>query len=124
MSWEECAVDFQSQQPKAGIHQLSASKLGKPRWASTAAHWDLFAKIIRLLNKNAKIPSDGIPITVRWRSNQSQTKVSGDCQRETTHEICCLAAEWPEIRKMITSKVFTLYSKQKKVWITLQLAGL
>ena len=41
---------------------------------------------------------------VRWRSDQSlpvifwnpgpgQTKVSGDHQRETTHEVCCLAAE-------------------------------
>ena len=40
-------------------------------------------------------PSDGAPIS----SNQpsfgipGQTKVSGDRQRETTHEICCLAAE-------------------------------
>ena len=45
---------------------------------------------------------------VRWRSdwldgavvahsleNPSQTKVSCDHQRETTHEICCLAAEFP-----------------------------
>ena len=44
--------------------------------------------------------------TVRWCSNRldgavvvhclgtpGQTKVSGDHQRETTHEICCLAAE-------------------------------
>ena len=44
--------------------------------------------------------------TVRWRSDRldgavvarclgtpGQTKVSGDRQRETTHEICCLAAE-------------------------------
>ena len=44
--------------------------------------------------------------TVRWRSDwldgavvascletPGQTKVSGDRQRETTHEICCLAAE-------------------------------
>ena len=43
---------------------------------------------------------------VRWHSNRldgtvvahclgtpGQTKVSGDRQRETTHEICCLAAE-------------------------------
>jgi hypothetical protein len=46
---------------------------------------------------------------VRWRSDQldgavgarclgtpGQTKVSGDLQRETTHEICCLAAELPQ----------------------------
>ena len=45
--------------------------------------------------------------TVRWRSDRldgavvqhclgtpGQTKVSGDRQRETTHEICCLAAEY------------------------------
>ena len=44
--------------------------------------------------------------TVRWRSDwldgavvpyclgtPGQTKVSGDRQRETTHEICCLAAK-------------------------------
>ena len=40
--------------------------------------------------------------TVRWRSDQSQpaifgipgqTKLSGDRQRGTTHEICYLAAE-------------------------------
>ena len=44
--------------------------------------------------------------TVRWRSDRldgavvarclgtpGQTKVSGDCQRETTHEICFLATE-------------------------------
>ena len=39
---------------------------------------------------------------VRWRSNWLDgtvgarslgTKVNGDCQRETTHGICCLAAE-------------------------------
>jgi len=54
-----------------------------------------------------KIPSDGVPIIVRWCSDQShnqqsfgiprQTKVSGDCQRETTHEICCLGAEFAQI---------------------------
>ena len=44
MSWEECAVDFQSQQLKAGIYQLSASKLRKPRWATTAAHWESLQK--------------------------------------------------------------------------------
>ena len=45
--------------------------------------------------------------TVRWRSDRldgavvarclgtpGQTKVSGDRQRETTHDICCLAAEY------------------------------
>ena len=25
-----------------------------------------------------------------------QSRVSGDCQRETTHEFCCLAAEYKE----------------------------
>ena len=51
--------------------------------------------------------------TVRWRSHwldgavvarclgtPGQTKVSGDCQRETTHEICCLAAEFQENSKL------------------------
>ena len=45
--------------------------------------------------------------TIRWRSDwldgavvvhclgiPGQTKVSGDCQRETSHEICCLAAQY------------------------------
>ena len=45
--------------------------------------------------------------TIRWRSDQldgavvlhflgtpGQTKVNGDRQRETTHENCCLAAEF------------------------------
>ena len=45
--------------------------------------------------------------TVRWRSDRldsavvgrclgtpGQTKVIGDRQRETTHEFCCLAAQW------------------------------
>ena len=42
-----------------------------------------------------KIPSDGDPISPNQPSIgiPSQTKVSGDRQRETTHEICCLAAE-------------------------------
>ena len=47
--------------------------------------------------------------TVRWRSDRldgavvthclgtpGQTKVGGDRQSETTHEICCLAAEWDQ----------------------------
>ena len=41
-------------------------------------------------------PSDGATISFNQQSfgTPGQTKVSGDCQRETTHEICCLAAEW------------------------------
>jgi hypothetical protein len=40
-------------------------------------------------------PSDGAPISPNQPSfgTPGQTKVSGDRQRETTHEICCLAAE-------------------------------
>ena len=40
--------------------------------------------------------SDGAQISPYHRSfgTPGQTKVSGDCQRETTHEICCLAAEF------------------------------
>ena len=30
-----------------------------------------------------------------------QTKVSGDRQRETTHEICCLAAEWQNLKWLL-----------------------
>jgi hypothetical protein len=40
-------------------------------------------------------PSDGAPISPNQPSfgTPDQTKVSGDRQRETTHEICFLAAE-------------------------------
>ena len=43
-------------------------------------------------------PSDGAPISEISPNQLSfgipvQTKVSGDRQRETTHEICCLSAE-------------------------------
>ena len=40
-------------------------------------------------------PSDGAPFSPNQPSLEipGQTKVSGDCQREPTHEICCLAAE-------------------------------
>ena len=54
--------------------------------------------------------------TVRWRCDTlddtvvlrclgtpGQTKVNGDSQRETTHEICCLAAEY---RKLVESHLF------------------
>ena len=58
-------------------------------------------------SKISKISTiSSIQNTVRWRSDlldgaivthclgtPGQTKVSGDRQRETTHEICCLAAE-------------------------------
>ena len=39
--------------------------------------------------------SDGAPISPYQQSfgTPGQTKVSGDQQRETTHDICCLAAE-------------------------------
>ena len=41
-------------------------------------------------------PSDGAPISPYQRSfgTPGQTKVSGDRQRETTHEVCCSAAEF------------------------------
>ena len=41
-------------------------------------------------------PSDGAPISPyqRYFGTPGQTKVSGDRQRETTHEVCCLAAEF------------------------------
>ena len=49
-----------------------------------------------------KIPSDGAPISPNQPSFgiPGQTKVSGDSQRETTHEICCLAAELLESTKI------------------------
>ena len=45
--------------------------------------------------------SDGAPISPNQPSFgiPSQTKVSGDRQRETTLEICCLAAELIIIRR-------------------------
>ena len=48
-----------------------------------------------------KIPSDGAPISPNQPSFgiPGQTKVSGDSQKETTHEICCLAAEWLKERR-------------------------
>ena len=45
-------------------------------------------------------PSFGIP---------GQTKVSGDCQKETTHEICCLAAEL--VLKIALNVVFKFSKK-------------
>jgi len=41
-------------------------------------------------------PSDGAPISPIQQSfgTPGQTKVSGDYQRETTHGVCCLAAEF------------------------------
>ena len=48
-------------------------------------------------------PSDGAPISPNQPSFgiPGQTKVSGDRQRETTHEICCcLAAELLESTKI------------------------
>jgi hypothetical protein len=66
--------------------------------------------------------------TIRWRSDRldgavvmqclgtpGQTKVSGDCQRETTHEICCLAAEW----LLFADKISFLLVNQPKVTIRL-----
>ena len=54
--------------------------------------------------------------TDRWRSDwldgvvvalclgtPGQKKVSGDRQRETTHEICCLAAEYLILNKPVLS---------------------
>ena len=44
-------------------------------------------------------PSDGAPISPKQSSFgiPGQTKVSGDRKMETTHEICCLAAEWTRL---------------------------
>ena len=66
--------------------------------------------MIRLLNNIARYnlidtkyrqmafwsPSDGAPISPYQPSfgTSGQKKVSGDNQRETTHEVCCLAAEF------------------------------
>ena len=41
-------------------------------------------------------PSDGAPISPyqQFFGTPGQTKVSGDRQRETTHEVCCSAAKY------------------------------
>ena len=54
-------------------------------------------------------PSDGALISPNQPSfgTPGQTKVSGDRQRETTHEICCLAA------KLVCFRVPTLVYLQK-----------
>ena len=60
-------------------------------------------------------PSDGAPISPNQPSfgTPGQTKVSGDRQRETTHEICCLAAEISVKRKTreITEKEWSVVNK-------------
>ena len=67
-------------------------------------HFARFAFCKNEASHRSKISSDGVQITVRWRGalispyqqsfgTPGQTKVSGDHQRETTHEICSLAAE-------------------------------
>ena len=47
-------------------------------------------------------PLDGTLISPNQPSlgTPSQTKVSGDRQRKTTHEICCLAAEYSPAKKI------------------------
>ena len=48
-------------------------------------------------------PSDGAPISPHQQSfgTPGQTKVSGDRQRETTHEFCCLTAKLNNFMKEI-----------------------
>ena len=41
-------------------------------------------------------PLDG-PVVSNCLGTPGQTKVCGDCQRETSHDICCLAAELSHI---------------------------
>ena len=72
---------------------------------------------IRLLNNNwinakyhqmaFRSPSDGAPISPNQPSFgiPGQTKVSGDRQRETTHEICCLAAELHQFETILCTLV-------------------
>ena len=47
------------------------------------------------MQNTVRLRSDRVDGTVfaRCLGIPGQTKVSGDRQRETTHEICCLAAE-------------------------------
>ena len=50
---------------------------------------------IKYIQMAFRSPSDGAPISPYQRSfgTPGQTKVSGDRQRETTHEVCCSAVE-------------------------------
>ena len=47
---------------------------------------------IKYIQMAFRSPSDGAPISP-YQQSFGQTKVSGDCQREITHDFCCLAAE-------------------------------
>ena len=87
-----------------------------------------FLSSIRLLNNIARYnlidtkyhqmafwsPSDGAPISPYQQSfgTPGQTKVSGDRQRETTHEVCCYTSQ---LRAFILQKVqASVVERQKK----------
>ena len=76
--------------------------------SATSAQFFQTSLIYAFIGRPQSVPGtiSLIQNTVRWRSDQvdgavvtrylgtpGQTKVSGDRQRETTHESCCLAAE-------------------------------
>ena len=61
-----------------------------------------------------------IQSTIRWRFDQSvpaifwnpgQTKVSGDHQRKTIHDFCCLAAEQYRVQTRVTNLSLKYESK-------------
>ena len=61
--------------------------------------------------------SDGAPISPYQQSfgTPGQTKVSGDRQRETIHEVCCLAAEWRDWA-IFKNAILVLRSTIVKCW--------
>ena len=62
-------------------------------------------------------PSDGAPISPNQPSFgiPGQTKVSGDRQWETTHEICCLTAECSDCDSRVKLKI-TLNWKNRTIY--------
>ena len=104
--WKSMLSSYQSSQVYLGImfwslqcHTYNTRKL------QIFDLWTLKNDLNWLLNNNwinakyhqmaLRLPSDGALISPNQPSFgiPGQTKVSGDRQRETTHEICCLAAE-------------------------------
>ena len=69
----------------------------------------LSVKHSQVQSHRSKILSDGVPIgldgavIVGCLGTPGQTKVSGDRQRETTHEICCLVAESTDTQQILST---------------------
>ena len=71
---------------------MLSTKLNIETYSNMARYDLIYTKYCQMAFQS---PSDGAPISLYQQSfgTHSQTKVSGDRQRETTHEVCCLAAK-------------------------------